>query len=53
MVFIGGSTVMSFLEKEEGKVDTDIIENTRKGYETTIRWVKNWQHSFQTLFFQS
>ncbi len=33
----GGSTVIVFFEQERVKVDTDIIENTRKGYETTIR----------------
>jgi len=33
----GGSTVIVLFEKERVKVDTDIIENTRKGYETTIR----------------
>lgn len=33
----GGSTVIVLFEKNRVKIDTDIIENTRKGYETTIR----------------
>ncbi len=33
----GGSTVIVLFEKDRVKVDTDILENTRKGYETTIR----------------
>ncbi len=36
----GGSTVIVLFEKERVKVDPDIIENTVKGYETTIRMVK-------------
>ncbi|MBN1907675.1 MAG: phosphatidylserine decarboxylase [Deltaproteobacteria bacterium] len=33
----GGSTVIVLFEKNRVKIDTDIIENTRKGYETSIR----------------
>ncbi len=33
----GGSTVIVLFQKNRIKVDTDIIENTIKGYETTIR----------------
>lgn len=33
----GGSTVVMLLEKGKARVDSDIIENTRKGFETSIR----------------
>lgn len=32
----GGSTVIMFLKKDTVKIDSDIIENTNKGYETKI-----------------
>jgi len=33
----GGSTVVMLLEKGKAKVDGDILANTRKGYESTIK----------------
>ena len=33
----GGSTIIVLLEKDKVRVDGDILENTKKGYETSIR----------------
>ncbi len=33
----GGSTVILLLEKDTVEIDSDILENTKKGYETTIK----------------
>lgn len=33
----GGSTVVALFEKDKVQVDSDLIENTRKGYETTVK----------------
>ena len=32
----GGSTILVLLEKGSVRIDRDIIENTKKGYETSI-----------------
>lgn len=33
----GGSTVVALLEKGKATVDSDILENTRKGFETSVK----------------
>jgi phosphatidylserine decarboxylase len=33
----GGSTVIMLLEKGKNQIDNDILQNTAKGYETSIK----------------
>jgi phosphatidylserine decarboxylase len=33
----GGSTVVLFFEKDKIKIDADLLKNTEKGLETTIK----------------